>query len=209
MSRKTGPVVQIYILHLEQPPWDAVRSGADAAICGDCFHRAGPDKARTCYVDLRFVTPVWYARRRRGSLFDLYMRDVRFGAYGDPMAVPFEVLERIARIAKSWLGYTKFWYLPNAVPYKRLLMASVHSVEEYEQARALGWRTYRDRDVRHQDLFPNEIECPWYTHEDVTCKTCKLCDGSRPGDRRRDIAAPFHGPGKVEASRAAKLRVIK
>src|SRR5687767_8863532 len=40
-NRKTGPMVQIWILTRDVDPIAAVKSGADSAICGDCKFR-GP-----------------------------------------------------------------------------------------------------------------------------------------------------------------------
>src|SRR5262245_27962174 len=45
---KTGNMVQTYILaDNEEDPVQAVKSGADPAICGDCPHRG-----RSCYVNV-------------------------------------------------------------------------------------------------------------------------------------------------------------
>jgi hypothetical protein len=38
-NRKTGALVQTYILRADVSPTDAVRTGADSSICGDCPHR--------------------------------------------------------------------------------------------------------------------------------------------------------------------------
>ena len=39
-NRKTGDMVQTYILRADTHPVDALRDGSDASICGDCPHRA-------------------------------------------------------------------------------------------------------------------------------------------------------------------------
>ena len=39
VNRKTGNMVQTYILRADQAPLDAIRAGDDESICGDCVHR--------------------------------------------------------------------------------------------------------------------------------------------------------------------------
>jgi hypothetical protein len=59
-NRKTGGVVQTYILRADMNPLEASKTGADFSICGDCKHKGTPttDKTRktalkrTCYVIL-------------------------------------------------------------------------------------------------------------------------------------------------------------
>ena len=60
VNTKTGAMVQVYILAGGRDPVRAHRSGADAAVCGDCIHRQG-----SCYV--RFdqgALQVWRAYQR-------------------------------------------------------------------------------------------------------------------------------------------------
>ena len=40
-NRKTGPMVQTYILLADERPRDAIQSGKDEAICGSCPARGG------------------------------------------------------------------------------------------------------------------------------------------------------------------------
>ena len=51
-NRKTGSMVQTYILRADQNPVAAVKSGADVSICGDCKHRGDKGQGRSCYVNL-------------------------------------------------------------------------------------------------------------------------------------------------------------
>ena len=53
-NRKTGDMIQTWILRQEWSPVDAVRYGADSSICGSCTHRGAPaeGKPRTCYVNV-------------------------------------------------------------------------------------------------------------------------------------------------------------
>jgi hypothetical protein len=107
-NRKTGAMLQTYILREDLDPNHAVRVGADASICGDCTHRGTlerqPDGAlrnrgRTCYVNVgQGPLGVWRAYKRgryqpgRGILPLLGAgRIVRLGTYGDPAAVPTHI----------------------------------------------------------------------------------------------------------------------
>ena len=56
-NRKTGPVDQLWVLVAGEAPHDAVQSGADAAVCGDCPHRREHGKLGDCYV-LPFQAPL-------------------------------------------------------------------------------------------------------------------------------------------------------
>jgi hypothetical protein len=38
-NRKTGDMVQVWVLVRNESPWDAVKSGTDASVCFDCPHR--------------------------------------------------------------------------------------------------------------------------------------------------------------------------
>src|SRR5262249_22568276 len=44
-NRGTGPMVQTWVLRRDVPPTEAVQTGADASVCGDCSFRRG-----ACYV---------------------------------------------------------------------------------------------------------------------------------------------------------------
>ena len=51
-NSKTGGMIQTHIIRSDMKPMDAIWSGADASICGDCPHRGdGNGKRRTCPVD--------------------------------------------------------------------------------------------------------------------------------------------------------------
>ena len=61
-NRKTGQMIQIWILNRHISPMDAMQSGATRAICFDCPHMGdGTGKNRTCYVNLRYVQAIWKA----------------------------------------------------------------------------------------------------------------------------------------------------
>jgi hypothetical protein len=189
-NAKTGNMVQTYIIRADVLPTEAVKSGADAAICGDCKHR--PSTGGACYVNVGQGPQSVYRAFLRGNYpdDDGYMvqtacsgRMVRLGTYGDPAAVPVEVWERILRNASGRTGYTHQWAriegTDEGARLLGLVMASVDNEGEAEQARALGLRYFRIR-TAEQPVGKGEFVCP--ASEEAgkrkLCATCGACDGT-------------------------------
>jgi hypothetical protein len=178
----TGPVVQIWIFRSRVPPMEAVRSGGDRSVCGDCLHRG-----TTCYVSVwREVTQVWRSfRQGRYPAFKPKMlamfqgRAIRLGAYGDPAAVPIEAWRWLHGVAGLWLAYTHQWAQPWCDPALReLCMASVDSPAQRERALALGWKTFRTR-TEEEPVLPGEFICPKSAEAGrrLLCLQCGACNG--------------------------------
>ena len=64
-NRKTGDMVQTYILRADMRPTDAVRIGADVAICGMCPQR--PALGGACYVVVCQGPTVVFKTWQRGA----------------------------------------------------------------------------------------------------------------------------------------------
>ncbi len=185
-NRKTGAMLQTWILRDSESPIDAARTGADISVCGDCPRRwyLGGD----CYViPLHGPHPVWKGVQS-GSIKPLDLdnppiylmrKPMRLGAYGDPAAVPFELWARLMESFKveRWTGYTHQW-LDCDTRFQSLLMASVDSESERLTALALGWRTFRVRSSA-DPILAGEFACPASTEQGhrLTCETCYACDG--------------------------------
>jgi len=199
-NRKTGPMAQVWILCEESDPVNAIASGDDRAICGDCRHRKDAKGRRTCYVNPGQAPLSIYRSWKRGKyphirsipidkaerLFStLY---VRWGAYGDPALLPSSLVHWINSKAKSYTGYTHQWQQPWAQWAKGTLMASCDSVTDHDKAKAMGWATFTvaavNARVTHAKLCPATVE-----HSTAQCITCGLCNGSRA-----DIYVHAHGP---------------
>lgn len=180
-NEKTGPMVQAYILPANEPPTEAVKSGRDSAICGDCRHRSGSNIGRSCYV-IWWLGPqnAWKGAYRLQAVEAAALvagKHVRLGAFGDPSAIPWRVWRNMLRRTAGWTGYTHFWRTCDP-RFASILMASVDSEDEKAEASALGWRTFRVRQ-EHEDLHDNEVICP-ASHEAgqrTTCLDCQLCRG--------------------------------
>jgi hypothetical protein len=187
-NKKTGAMIQIYYLRTDMPPQDAISQGLDQSICGDCplsWARAKKGEAR-CYV-LPFQAPYrvfeqWEAgkypqldalkpKQRQAVMAIFNTVPIRLGAYGDP-SCDQETLQML--VENRWAGYTHQW---RRYPHlKQWLMASIDSVDEYQEAKQLGFRTYRH--TKEQAMLDNEIQCPHDTCG-VECVSCLLCNGTR------------------------------
>lgn len=198
-NRKTGDVVQTYILREDIAPLDAIASGADSSICGDCKHRGNGDgTARTCYVNVgQGASRVWETYRAGNyphvspAHIELQKhvsgRVVRLGAYGDPAAVPIIVWRILLRNAAGNTGYSHQWR--RFPEFREFAMASVDNPAEYAQAIRDGWRTFRAK-LENQEKLEREVFCPSVTHG-VQCADCRLCDGNKTS--AKNVVIDIHG----------------
>jgi hypothetical protein len=197
-NRKTGDMIQIWIIREDIDPVLAITLGEDSSICGDCVHRGDDDRPRTCYVNVgQAPLAVYRAYKRgvykRGTMADLPDRPVRMGAYGDPCAVPWEVWEGITD-RKVWTGYTHQWRQPFAAPFRDVLMASCDSVADMAEAAANGWRAFLVTPA-NADRPDGTITCPSETHG-TQCADCGLCKGAAIPNAP-NISIPAHGSAKA------------
>lgn len=204
---KTGAMVQLWTIRRDMHPMQAIRTGADSAICGDCPLRRQADGTRVCYVRIDTVASIYraytaghYARARFEDLASIFAGlPVRFGAYGEPIALPLAYIEAIASVASSWTGYTHQWRNPAFQAYKRFLMAST-SAADYQDAIAAGWRTFT---VSRKPLAGLMV-CP-ASHEfeavrgyKLDCESCGRCAGQTVNSRSVQIQP--HGLGAKHAN---------
>lgn len=208
-NAKTGPMVQVWILNSDVSPIEAIKTGKDVGICFNCIHRGG-----TCYVNAAQGPNAVYKAFKNGSYpsicdestdftkgdiaqtylqngaWDVFQNSfVRFGAYGDPVVIPFPILEKIANNCKGFTGYTHQWKEPTFDVYKKYLMASVDMPKQYDEAKAKGWRTFR---VTHDWKVKSPNEQPCLNSRDGTaCINCLKCGGTSVQDK--DIYIKVHG----------------
>ncbi len=198
-NRKTGAVVQTYILRADVSPIDAIRSGEDVSICGDCVHR----EKGTCYVNVAQGPTVVYKAFQRGAypaIFTAQAREelagdiVRLGTYGDPAAIPFHVWETILSSASDWTGYTHQWKREGFKSFARYCMASTDSREEYRQARSHGWRAFYVVPKGSIEPVEGAFLCPASEEggKKLTCSECLACNGTSSG-RQASVFIPVHG----------------
>jgi len=186
-NRKTGNMLQTWIVVDGMTPTEACKTGADKSICGNCIHR--PKNAGTCYVlthqaptAIQKFPPKPLSPKSKGL-------PLRLGAYGDPTAIPFGHWQKLLTQtqATNHTGYTHQWSTCDA-KFKELCMASVDNEEEYNKAVSKGWRTYRVKRV-DDPLLDGEIYCP--SHKGVECANCRLCGGASV--LAPNIAIDVHG----------------
>lgn len=215
-NAKTGAIVQSFIIRSDVAPIEALATGQDESICGDCGHRpylikTGQSDEPPCYVNVgRSVRSVYEAYKRgRYTRADaatiaraLAGKIVRLGTYGDPAAAPVSMWIKITRYAAGRRGYTHQWDRPefDAAAWAPLVMASADSIDEAARANLLGMRVFRVS--IGVDVQPGEASCPASTEagKRSTCAKCTLCSGTTI--QARDIVIADHAAGH-------KRRVIK
>lgn len=194
-NRKTGRLIQSWIIQKDYKPTEAANKGFDEGICGNCSLKK--TKTNTCYVNLLPVNSIYkkFVSGRYPKLGDAEIEilkllphgGVRLGSYGDPTAVPFHIWEPILR-SKKHTGYTHQWKRCDPV-WKKYLMASVESQEQAIEAQSQGWRTFRVISSADKPT-QNEILCPHNNNQFIQCETCLLCDGF---SKKPNIADKVHG----------------
>lgn len=204
---KTGTMLQTWIIRSDVHPVEAVHSGADQAICGDCPLRPAlaAKHAATCYVNKGFAPAAVYKGYLRGIYPVANPADVgeackakslpiRLGSYGDPGAVPTAVWEALTGESRKRTGYSHQWRRRKSL--QGLTMASADTLADATRAQSAGWRTFRvigsvDQLAANEILCPASAEAGRKTH----CADCGLCSGSLgSSDKRRNIAIVDHGP---------------
>ena len=111
-------------------------------------------------------------------------------AYGDPAAVPFEVMDSIAKMGISWTGYThQITHKQFDKRYIDLCQVSADSPKQAIKYQSMGARTFRVA-MEGDALANNEIEC-LADSKGIQCIDCMLCDGST-----KNIALTVHGARK-------------
>lgn len=211
-NTKTGSMVQVYIIRADMNPLAAVQIGADVAICGTCIHRGriitdpktGKRKnvERSCYVTLMHGPRVVWDAFQRGRYPEIPLakarklmarKVVRLGSYGDPGAVPMAVWDQVLANVTSLSGYTHLW---REFPLlSAFCMASCDSEADREEAKALGFRTFRVRGKADPKLA-GEGMCPASKEmgKATQCASCLLCGGAR-SKAKADITIISHGSG--------------
>jgi len=211
-NRKTGDMVQTYILRADLSPLDAVKVGNDSSICGNCPHRGIEGKGRSCYVNLGQGPLAVFKAYKAGNYpkvspinptfqASVKGRKVRLGTYGDPAAVSRLFWNAVLQGADGWTGYTHQWR--TRPDLQNLCMASCDTLQDYESATKAGWRTFRVR-LESLPLMEREIACPASEEagKRTTCDSCGLCKGTAAA--ARNIAIVAHG-GIVVAAAARRM----
>ena len=194
-NRKTGDMAQVWILDAgDLSPVELSKAKLDASICGNCPHRLSLGGA--CYVNIGQAPLAVYRTYKRGryQTYDpsihaaqLNHRMIRLGAYGDPAAVPFEIMQGITKAAKGHTGYThQAAHKGFDTRYLGLCMVSADTPKQAAKWQAMGAKTFRVALVG-DSLAHDEVEC-LADSEGIQCADCGLCDGTKG-----NVAITVHG----------------
>jgi hypothetical protein len=204
-NRKTGDMLQTYILRSDIDPREANKYGEDESICGNCRHKGTPTfdptkalaEGRTCYVNMGQGVLIVYNGFRAGKYPVASprtvgrKRKVRIGTYGDGAAAPSYVWDELMSEADGHTAYSH-----NGGDPQRY-MVSVDTLTQAKVAWASKYRTFRviqhvsEIDRTHEVLCPASKEAGYK----ATCATCLLCGGTSV--QAKSIAIPVHGSGAV------------
>ena len=212
-NKKTGNMIQTFILDATVDPLEASRTGKDASICGSCPHRGTPnnnDKGqatnRTCYVTLAHAPLGKYKAYKKGvygtktaTLKEIAefgsLQGVRLGTYGDPCAVPNNTWKALTSKALYSTAYTH----AAINPMPESIMTSTDNLKQSIDAWSRSERTFRV--ISHVDQLykRREILCPASEEmgKRATCASCKLCGGASVN--AKSIAIVAHGTSKRKA----------
>ena len=216
-NSKTGNMVQSYILRSDMDPLQALRTGADTAMCGGCVHKAESYdgktwQGRSCYVRVDTAPlGIWRARDRgnvsRVTLSELSEltrdRPVRLGTYGDPASVPLAVWDAYTAHATMWTGYTHQSANKRLRDVLKYCQISADSEGDSLAARASGIGSFRVL-AHGESALPFEMVCPASEEAGkvATCATCKACsglDGANVVINSHGIGSGHHTPSKRRA----------
>jgi len=206
-NEKTGALVQSFIIRSDVNPVQALQTGADASICGQCEHRpilAKQTGKVPCYVQIAKSVLSVYNAYKRGRYVRadaatiaraLAGKIVRIGTYGDGAAAPVKMWTQITRYAAGVRGYSHQWQNEgfDHAAWAPLVMASADTIEQAALANLYGMRVFRVS--VGVDRQPGETVCPASAEggKKSTCAKCTLCSGTRI--QARDVVIADHAAG--------------
>lgn len=203
-NKKTGSMIQTYIIRRDMSPVEILQKGLDGSICGDCIHSsAGNGGQGTCYVRTEAGVSAVFQAYKRGkyplissheSNAQVAGERVRIGTYGDPYAVPERVWSEFLTMTLASTGYTHAWKSDNAQWLKRYCMASCDTEAEHIRALADGWRTFYVLPTGSTVKPVGSFLCPASSEagRKLTCSMCLACDGTKT-ERKASVYIPVHG----------------
>jgi hypothetical protein len=204
---KTGALVQSFIIRSDINPIEALKTGADASICGQCIHRpilAAELGEAPCYVNVGRSVLAVYNAYKRGRYVKvspkklariLAGKKLRIGTYGDGAAAPVSLWQTLTMYTLDHVGYTHQWQRPgfDHFAWSTLVMASADTADEALEAQELSYRTFRVS--IGLDKRVGEISCPASAEagKKTTCENCMLCAGQMKAAKNIVIADHARG----------------
>ena len=200
---KTGAMIQTWILRADIPPHQAFKGVEGESVCGDCPHKIN----KTCYV-IWYQAPLavwscWHHGLGYAAAVpsDFVGCNLRLGSAGDPAAVPPWVWQSILPTIASHTGYSHQWRNPAGAWLRGIVQASCDSLQDLNDARAAGWRTFSVLPVGEVDPV-GTVHCAASSERGykTTCAACGLCDGASA-----DVAIWAHGASKFKITNSPIL----
>ena len=210
-NRKTGAMLQTYIMRSDIDPRHASAQGLDFSICGNCPLRGEINpggkqaKNRPCYVVLGQGPTGVFKGFKKGIYGEAYSFDaiaaigegrmIRIGTYGDGAAVPAYVWQALLSRANGHTAYSHQSGLAQSAFDPAIYMVSADSEAQARAAWESGRRTFRVINTVGDIVKGKEILCPASKEAGAktTCFSCGLCGGN--GVKAKSIAIPAHGNG--------------
>ena len=206
-NSKTGDLVQSFIIRSDINPIEALATGDDAGICGECEHRPFLAKKTgkvPCYVNVGQSVLSVFKAYKRGSYVKASPKEVaiyiagkklRIGTYGDGAAAPVSVWQELCAFVSGKVGYSHQWQNPNFdhKEWAPLVMASADTEDQAALANLFGMRVFRVS--IGPDKKAGEISCPASKEAGAktTCSNCMLCGGT--SKQAKDIVIQDHARG--------------
>ena len=198
---KTGNMVQTWILRSHIKPTDALTSGGDCSVCGDC-----PLRNAGCYVEVGQAPQMVWKAYKRGN-YPVYNpadhnqwfrgRKLRIGSYGDPTAAPYSIWAPLVRLAAGHTGYTHQWRQKRFWRFRNLVMASTETNEGSALAKSRKWRVFQTlpQGFDVAQLPKGLVVCPASPEggNRRQCETCLGCNGAKGNHKRVSFAIIAHG----------------
>lgn len=227
-NEKTGELVQTWIMRADIEPHEAIKSGSDASVCGDCVHRGtvenGKNVNRACYVIVHQAPLQVFRSYDQGNgiyptvtvdqLAKVFAgRKVRLGSYGDPAAVPFHIWQAVLAKTAGHTGYTHQWNVKGSDgkrkfrEFSSIVMASADSHQDMVLAHALGYRTFRvTGDDSRTDRTKNEFICPSSDERNnvMDCASCVACGGNSSRNKASVVITVHGASNKIAAFRSTR-----
>lgn len=212
VQKDDTPIIQTYTFSREQYRLANLPTGsitmdqffaADGPNCMDCPFSANQNKGKAgkCYTHkymqysgflstLRSIkpeqlTPLTEEKHQLilNMTSGLYCR---FGMYGEPSLLPFDLVTDMAAVAVNPTGYTHQSTKPWAQKFAKVFRASTHGKGQ------AGWVSFSV--VNSIDEHPDAILCPASKEggEKSHCAKCGLCSGTDGKGKKVDVKIVMH-----------------
>ena len=118
------------------------------------------------------------AKRGKESTIKL----VRFGAYGEPIFLGEETIEKLSTMGKNITGYTHQYNKDKYNWANKFFMASTHSAKDKAVAKNRNFRQFnvvlKDEKIENSVNCPSSKEFEALKGKKVSCVDCSLCSGN-------------------------------